>query len=784
MGKWNSGIVEYGERKDSGGKAEHCPAALSPGQPFTPPTFRSPGKLLFSLLFLLFFVIGCSGQREVEKTRELRAAKTPPSQQDLKKKIPRREYNVLLITLDTLRVDRLSVYSNKYVKTPNIDGLASQAVVFTRAFSHNPVTLPAHTNILTGTTARFHGISDNTGFHLEEHFLTLAEYLKQAGYSTGAFIGAFPLDSRFGLNQGFDVYDDNYGTHNQLELFFVERKAEKVIEPAIQWISQQLDQGKKRWFTWIHLFDAHQPYLPPPPYNKDYSHDLYSGEVAYMDASLKTLFDFLRRHRLMEDTVIVITGDHGEALGEKGEETHSYFAYNNTIHIPLILYIPGTITGGSGKKGLAIEENVCHADIFPTLCDILGLEIPQHLQGESLLPLIEHQTKTGTPDFNTRAIYFESLTAYLNRGWAPLRGFVRGDTKFIHLPIPEVYNIKEDPGENRNIAPQANLTQLNRDLVKLKNDLKGKDMMERSGQIDPDTQKKLKSLGYVSGSPSSQPKEFTAADDLKTMLPLQNRMLAAVGRYQNGEFREPVAQLKAVLAESPGFVLVYRHLATMYQEYGQVDNAIAILESGLKKNPGSINLMSKLGIILAEANQPDKAIELLNLCIRKDPFDPENFNYLGVAYYKKGNARSALENYHKALELDHNYASVFNNIGSLYLALYLSSKKQNRQAYNLALENFNRALEIDPRLFAAYNGRGAAYKFANEVEKAITDWKQTIEINPNYLDAYFNIGVSYLDRGDKASALKYLLLCRERFQAKLGAADRQQLARLIDRASR
>jgi arylsulfatase A-like enzyme/Flp pilus assembly protein TadD len=748
------------------------------------PIFQAPAKLLFPLFFLFLCLIGCSSQREVEKTGETRSTQSPPSQQLLREKIPRREYNVLLITLDTLRVDRLSVYSDKYVKTPNIDGLAARSVVFTRAFSHNPVTLPAHTNILTGTTPRFHGISDNTGFRLEEHFLTLAEYLKQAGYHTGAFIGAFPLDSRFGLNQGFDVYDDNYGTHNQLELFFVERKAEKVIEPAIQWISQQLGQGKTRWFTWIHLFDAHQPYLPPPPYDKEYSHDLYSGEVAYIDASLKTLFDFLNRHRLMENTVIVIAGDHGEALGEKGEETHSYFAYNNTLHIPLILYIPGAISGESGKKGLFIKENVCHVDIFPTLCDILGLEIPQHLQGQSLIPLIEPHSKTGTFDFKTRAIYFESLTAYLNRGWAPLRGFIRGDTKFIHQPIPEVYNIKADMEENHNIAPQSNLIQLERDLVKLKNQLKGKEMMERSTQIDPETQRKLKSLGYVSGSPSSQPKEFTAADDLKTMLPLQNRMLAAVGRYQNGEFQDPVAQLKIIVEESPGFVLVYRHLATMYQEYGQVDNAIAILKYGLQKNPGSINLMSKLGIILAEANQPDKAIELLNLCIRKDPYDPENFNYLGVAYYKKGNPRSALENYRKALELDHNYASVFNNIGSLYLALYLGSKKTDRQAYNLALENFNRALEIDPRLFAAYNGRGAAYKFANEVEKAIADWKQTIEINPNYLDAYFNIGVSYLDRGDKASALKYLLLCRERFQAKLSAADRQQLAHLIDRASR
>jgi arylsulfatase A-like enzyme/Flp pilus assembly protein TadD len=616
---------------------------------------------------------------------------------------------------------------------------------------------------------------------LEERFLTIAEYLKQAGYRTGAFIGAFPLDSRFGLNQGFDLYDDQYGTHNQLEFFFVERPAQKVIEPAVQWISPPGgSQGKSKWFAWVHLFDPHQPYLPPAPYNKKYRHDLYSGEVAYMDASLKVLFDFLEDNGLMEDTVIVVTGDHGEALGEKGEKTHSYFAYNNTIRIPLLLYIPGTVPG---EKGIVIDENVCHADIFPTICDILDMDIPRHLQGESLLPIIENYYKDSAVSKKPRVIYFESLTPYLNRGWAPLRGFVRGDIKFIDLPSTEVYNIKDDINETRNIADDSNVRQLKRNLAKLKNDLNGKNMMKRSERIPPEERKKLETLGYISGTPSAKPRVFTKADDLKTMLPLQNRMLTAVANYRTGKSRGAITQLRAIVEESPGFVLVYRHMATIYKDAGQVRKAIEILEYGLKKNPGNTDLMSKLGIMSAEALQPDKAIELLNICIKKNPLDPENFNFLGVAYFKKGNAAKAMENYRKALELDNNYASVFNNIGSVYLALYLASKKKDERVYGLAMENFNRALEIDPRLFAAYNGRGAAYKFKNQVEKAIDDWKKTIEINPNYIDAYFNIGISYLQIGDKASALKNLLLCKERLAAKLPAKDRRQLDRLIAQAS-
>jgi arylsulfatase A-like enzyme/Flp pilus assembly protein TadD len=732
---------------------------------------------LIVVLCLTWFWVSCkeSGEGEAKGTH------VPQNTKAQQLNIPGKDFNILLITLDTMRVDRLSVYSGKYVKTPNIDRLAGKSFIFTRAFSHNPVTLPAHTNILTGTTSCFHGISDNTGYRLNERFLTIAQYLKQAGYVTGAFIGAFPLDSRFGLDRGFDVYDDQYGTHNQLEFFFVERPAPKVIEPAVHWISQQDGSpGKKKWFAWVHLFDPHQPYLPPPPYDKEYRHDLYSGEVAFVDASLKVLFDFLENKGLMENTVIVITGDHGEALGEKGEESHSYFAYNNTIHIPLLLYIPGTVPGG---KGIKIHENVCHVDIFPTICDILNLGIPRHLQGESLLPLIENHLKGNPGGGKSRVIYFESLTAYLNRGWAPLRGFIRGDIKFIDLPITEVYNIKDDSDESHNIAADSNTKQLKRDLVKLENDLKGKNTMQRSQSISPGERKKLESLGYITGTSADRPRVFTEADDLKTMLPLQNRMLKAVANYRASEAGEAIAQLKSIIEESPGFVLVYRHMATIFKDTGQMAKAIEILEYGLKMNPGNTDLMSKLGIMLAEAQQPDRAIELLNICIKKDPFDPESYNFLGVAYYKKGNAVKAMENYRKALELDNNYASVFNNIGSLYLAVYLANRKKDENVYQLAMENFNRALEIDPRLFAAYNGRGAAYKFKKQEKKAIADWEKAIEINPDYIDAYFNIGISYLHLGDKAAALKHLLLCKQRLAARLPAKDRQQLDRLIAQAS-
>jgi arylsulfatase A-like enzyme/Flp pilus assembly protein TadD len=707
--------------------------------------FAAVSALAVSLLFC--------GQGEPKKS-------TLNASVPLKLNVKKKDYNVLLITIDTWRFDRCGLFCPKYVKTPHIDELGQKSFAFKNAFAHNPATLPSHVNILTGTTPLYHGISDNSGFKLDDRFLTIAEYLKQAHYRTSAFIGAFPLDSRFGLTQGFDRYDDNYGTYNSLDFFFVERRAEKVIELASDWISRQ----QNKWFSWVHLFDPHQPYLPPEKYSRLYATDLYSGEVAYVDACLGKLFDLLKKRHLLSDTIIIITGDHGEALGEKGEQTHAYFAYNNTIHIPLILYIPDA---GSGF----IEENVTHTDIFPTICDLLDLKIPSHIQGESLLPIIRGKRR------DHDEIYFESLTPFLNRGWAPLRGFIRGHIKFIDLPVKEVYNLKQDSQENKNLARQSKVPKLKADLMRLQKKLAGDNKIQRSATIDSETRKKLETLGYVSGSSFSKKKNFTVDDDLKTMLPIQNSMLDALNDFQNGKVAKSLRELEAVAEKSPSFVLVYRNMATIYKKMGQIDKAVDILKKGLARNPENVNLMAKLGIMLAEAGQPDEAINLLEKSVKMDEFDPEMFNYLGVAYYRKGNFQSALENYRKVLDLDTNYAPVYNNLGSLYLVVY--QKKRDSRAYESSMQNFNRALEIDPKLFSALNGRASAYYFQNQAELAQRDWQKCIEVNPDFGEAYFNIGISYLNSGDKQNALKYFQLCKERLYDRFPVEERQRLDRLI-----
>lgn len=674
------------------------------------------------------------------------------------------EANVLLVTVDTLRFDRVSFFGSRKAATPAIDALARESLAFRRAYAHNPVTLPSHANILTGATPLYHGISDNTGFKLDERFLTLAEYLKGRGYRTAAFVGAFPLDSRFGLDQGFDLYDDYYGTHNEREFFFVERPAEKVVAPAMDWIGRQ--RGK--WFAWVHVFDPHQPYLPPPPFREKYADDPYSGEVAYADAQLGRLFAFLKERGLWQRTIVVLTADHGEALGEKGEDTHSYFAYDNTIHVPLLVRIPARAPATSAVTA-------CHADIFPTVCAALAQKAPAGLQGESLLE-VAAAGKRRAPE-----IYFESLTAWLNRDWAPLRGFISGGTKFIDLPIKEVYDLEKDPDEERNLAASAPIGRLKDALNRLMRRLRSPVAAQREKRLDPETLKRLRSLGYVAESgPARRSRTYGEPDDLKVLLPLQGKLLDAVGRFQSRDFAAAEKMLREVIAASPGFILAYTHLASMFKETGRPADAVAVLEKGLERNPGNIYILSKLGIVLADSGGWKRAIPILEECVAREDFDPERFNFLGIAYYHGGDYAKALKNYQRALELDRNNAAVFSNIGGVHLALAARDKKP--QAIADAEASFRQALAIDPRLASALNGLAIVCKKTGRNGEAIDNWRRALAADPDYELAMINLGIVLLEEGRPGEALERFQEYRDKFFSRLPAAERARVDRLIAEA--
>jgi arylsulfatase A-like enzyme/Flp pilus assembly protein TadD len=671
--------------------------------------------------------------------------------------------NFLLITVDTLRPDRLSCYSDAHCRTPHIDQLAEKGVLFTKAFAHTPTTLPSHANILLGMTPAYHGVHDNSNFMVGEEFLSLAEHLKQNGYATGAFVGAFPVDSRFGLTQGFDVYDDNYGTKSSQEFSYVERRGEEVIGKALGWLRKQ----SSPWFLWVHCFDPHQRYIPPEPFRTEYEGHPYDGEVAYVDSVLGRLFGFLEESGHAENTLTVFTGDHGESLGEHGEATHGYFAYNSTIWVPLVIHHPGIKPG-------SVDQNACHIDIFPTACDVLGVEKPSFLQGISLVPAIQKGKKL--PD---RAIYFESLYPHYSRGWAPLRGYIKGSGKFLDSPIPEYYDLAKDFNELENLAEKKDLKRFKKLFRQLVAEQSIEGGMGREKKIDKETAEKLRSLGYISSPQVSREKKYTERDDLKVLLPYQTKLQSAMGAYHHGRTQEGVELLKDIISERKDFDLAYSYLATLYKELGKFREAVEVLRQGFQNNPASYKIIITYGIFLTEAGKYDAAVDVLKEGLAFIDYDPELWNYLGVAYWSQGDFPSAQNAYERALALDENYPVVFNNLGTLYLSRFLKSKQ--KEFMQKSMENFQKALELDPNYASAHNGLGSAYAQAGRLDASIVSWERAVDLKPDFDFPLYNLGLAYLAKGNKSKAFTSLLRYKELRYSSLSDKEKNKLDALIAR---
>ncbi len=646
-------------------------------------------------------------------------------------------YNVLVITIDTIRPDRLSCYSTDYLKTPNIDALAERGVLFERAFAHNSITLPSHANIFLGTTPLYHGVHDNAKFRVHEDFLTMAEYLKNNDYSTAAFIGAFSLDSRFGLNQGFDVYDESYPSKSSVVFVPPERKAEDVINSALDWLEKQ----NTKWFSWIHLWDPHTLYQPPEPFATTYKDDPYSGEVAYVDSELKKIFDFLENENLLETTLIVLTGDHGESLGEHGELSHTYFAYNSTLWVPLIITGPGIETS---RK----NENVCHIDIFPTLCDVLGLDPPNFLQGVSLLPLMDGKK------LEERAIYFESLGPYYNQGWAPQWGFVEGNEKFFDSPIPEFYYLDKDFDESNNAVENINVTLYLKKLNEIKEDLSTSRKSQDPQQMDRETQKKLRSLGYVISPTTSVKTSYGPEDDLKTLLPFQQKLDQAIILGDEGKVDESTKLLNEIIAVRKDFAQAYLYLYNILIGQGQKDRVVEILEKGLNNNPENYYIITTFGIFLVREGQFDRGLDILQRALAILDFDPEVWHYMGFAYSRKGEDQKALEFYTKSISLDDSDPMVYYNLGTLYLTM--SRKSESAADHSRAMETFKKAISKDQNFVLAYRGLGIGYRIVGQLNFAISVWEQALRLSPNDEFLLFNIAQTYAAIGNKVLAIKYL----------------------------
>jgi arylsulfatase A-like enzyme/tetratricopeptide (TPR) repeat protein len=632
-----------------------------------------------------------------------------------------RRANVLLITIDTLRQDRVGAYGNRNGLTPNIDRLAAAGIRFAHAFSPAPLTLPAHASILTGLLPRRHGIHSNTRFRLDTRVPTLATALKGAGYRTGAFVGAFVLDSRFGLNQGFDEYDDRLPRSERASFHFAERRAAEVVTAAGNWILSPPAAAGTPWFAWVHLFDPHAPYDAPLEYRA--GRTPYDAEVAYADAMLGQLLARLKAAHALDTTLVVLTADHGESLGDHGETTHGLFAYDSTLAVPLIVNAP-TIAAAT------VDAPVSHVDITPTILELLGLAAPGPVDGQALV-------RAPAPD---RPLYFEALDASLTRGWAPLRGIIQGGWKYIDLPDAELYDLGTDPGEQHNRVDRDPRAALLKSTLRL---AAGPETAAPPVAIDADAAARLRSLGYSAGSP---PQTLNPGDDPKRLVGLNERFNTALTSFDQGQPQAAIAAFLAILRERPDFVAARTSASTALVATGRSREAVDLLREGLRQQPGSAELLVKLGAALNAAGDAAGSIEAFERARRAGDDGPDVLNQLALVYAGSGRINEARTIFRTLIDRNPGTATAWFNLGLFEL--------RNRRRDEAAAA-FRRATAVDPLYGDAWNALGAAL-VDRDTPGAIDAWRRAERLLPREYDLLFNLGMVLADSRTPSEAIPYL----------------------------
>lgn len=639
--------------------------------------------------------------------------------------------NLLLVTIDTLRPDRLGCYGSAAGLTPRLDRLASGGVVFEDVLAHVPLTLPSHASLFTAKFPTHHGVHDNGTFRLAEGNETLAVRLHRAGYETAAFVGAFVLDARFGLDRGFDLYDDYYGEKRSFESFTeLERPAEKVLAPAERWLDRERSSP---WFVWVHLYDPHAPYEAPEPFRSAHRDDPYGAEVAHVDDALGRFLDRLRERGLLDHTLIAVVGDHGESLGEHGESTHGTFAYNATLSVPWILWARGIEAG-------RFDERVRLVDAVPTILDLLGAEPPSAIDGESLRAFLRDPSK-----YQPRESYFEALNPNLTRDWAPLRGIVRGRDKFIDLPIAELYDLEADPGEKRNLAPAraALASELRARLETMEKDA----VASGNAPADEETLRRLESLGYlVRPKTANDEKGYTESDDPKSLVWLVNAYEEATTLFQQGRTEEALKLLRDLSARQPKSSFAAQKLAYALHQTGRVEESVAVLEAAAARGITDLSLLSLLGSYLVDAGRVDESVTLLEAVVASHPDFADAHNTLGVAYARLGRGADAEREFSRVLALDPSSASACNNLGSLAIG---------RGDLETAVDWLEKAITLDPDSASASNGLGVARARRGNLDGAIEAWRRAVELSPTQYDALLNLAMALGERS-RQEAIPYL----------------------------
>lgn len=637
-----------------------------------------------------------------------------------------KSYNVLLVTIDTLRADHVGAYGAREASTPALDALAARGVRFDDAMTASPLTLPSHATILSGLLPPHHTLRNNGAGEFPQSRATLATEFSSAGYRTAAFVGAFVLDHRFGLNRGFDTYDDEIDRGSSPDAVLeAERPANAVIDRALAWLGRD---DTRPFFAWVHLFDPHAPYMPPEPYASRFKSDPYAGEIAFADAELGRLVAELDRRGLRENTIIVVSGDHGESLGEHGELTHGLLLYQPTLHVPLIVAAPGKL----GGRGI-IRTPVSLADIAPTVASMAGAP----LTGTDGSDLSTALARVSEPE--ARELYAETEYPTLF-GWSGLSALRRGNFKYIAAPRPELYDVAGDRGETRNLrdAERRQTVQLSAALTKLASTA----VPTAPATLDDETKAKLASLGYVSPSTSTQ--TSGPRPDPKDMAPLFHEFEQATWALSAGDVVSAKQRLERIVASDPANPVFRTSLARTCRKSGDLGRAIELYRDAVGSNPSDADAWYNLATALQEDGRAKDAGVAIREALRRDPRRPEAHNALGSALAAEGEFDAALAEFDKAISLDPRNAHAYNNRGNVYRAT--NRLDEARAAYA-------KAAEFAPNYSDPLNGLGTVEVQADRPVIAIPYFDRALALSPESHEILLNRAIAYEMAGNRATAM-------------------------------
>ena len=624
--------------------------------------------------------------------------------------------NVILITLDTTRADRMGFLGAAGGLTPHLDALAKEGVVFTRAYSHVPLTTPSHANILTGTYPQYNQVTD-LGKPLRPDLPYLPDLLHHRGYRTGAFVGSLILDPANGLapgfERGFDVYDAGYHVkrHGEDRYKTIERRAEDVVAHAMAWLAKSPKPPHRPPFLlWVHLYDAHDPYDPPAPYAEKYKSAPYDGEIAYTDAAVGKLLAALRARGMYDSSVIAVMADHGEAFGEHGERTHGIFLYDETIHVPLVIKLPGNRSAGT-----RVTSRAGLVDVLPTLLQVAGVAVPKEVQGRSLIATMKSATaksvaakftvsKTAAKsdaDEEDHPAYAE--TDYPKRafGWSELRALRAGKYLYVQAPERELYDQAADPAAARNLVKNSTAVAdtLGSQLADFRRRTSSTSA-QSTAQLDPEQTQKLSALGYVASAATTGGDAGAAAIDPKGKIEVANAMHDAIIDVEDGRFEHAIPLLEKVIETQPNMPIAHMQLGTAWTHLKNYDKAVPVLRHALELSPDNGMGHYNLGLALFETGDWKSAAPEFEAAVAKAPRWADAQFSLASVYARIDRVPEALDHLKIALEIvpDHYRANLLNG-----RILSLQGKAAE------ALPFLEKAVKVQPESKEAHLFLGDAY---------------------------------------------------------------------------